>query len=102
MISKKFGEDFNSTRGALTLDVSEVTDSDATGGVHTKTHADGWTITGEVHEDYYTWVNSFSATHPEYGTVAGDFEDEVTATSEEGFKHFWQHHRPTEWDYSNI
>jgi len=102
MITKKFGEDFYSIGGALTLDVSEVTDDDAKGGTHTKTHADGWTITGEVHEDYFVWVNLFRATHPEYGTVEGDFENEVKATSEMGFNHFWQHHQPIDWDYSDI
>ena len=29
----------------------------------------GWEITGEIHEDYYEWVNDFEATHSQYGKV---------------------------------
>ena len=102
MITKKFGVDFHSDGGALTLDAKEVTDGEEQGGVHTKTHDDGWTITGEIHEDYYEWVNAFKATHPEHGLVEGDFEQAVTATSEEAFAHFWKHHEPQAWDYYDI
>lgn len=66
------------------------------------THKDGWTIVGEVVTDYYSWVNEFEATHPVYGRVYGNFEYEVYADSEEGFAHFWEHHRPCEWDYWDI
>lgn len=84
------------------MSASEVTDSGAEDGTHTKTHADGWTITGEIHEDYYVWVNDFRATHPELGTVEGNFEHEVKASSEEAFAHFWKHHEPVAWDYHDI
>jgi hypothetical protein len=102
MITKKYGIDFNSEGDALTLPSSAVTDSDAWYGVHERTHASGWTIRGEVHEDYYAWVNAFEATHPKFGKVAGDFEYEVTADSEEGFADFWKNHAPGAWDYSDI
>ena len=62
----------------------------------------GWTITGEVHEDYYEWVNAFEATHPVFGRVWGDYEDVVNADSEEGFNNFYRNHPPTEWDYADI
>jgi hypothetical protein len=62
----------------------------------------GWTITGETHNDYYSWVNYFEATHPKYGWVRGDFEREVIAESENGFNHFIKFHQPEEWDYWDI
>lgn len=102
MIKKYFGKDFRSEGGALTLDVSEVSDDNPQGGTHTKTHADGWTITGRVHEDHYAWVGSFRATHPQYGIVEGDFENEVIATSEDGFNNFYENHKPIGWDYASI
>jgi len=91
MITKKFGVDFDSKYGALTLRPEDI-----------GTHKDGWTITGEVHEDYYEWVNEFEAIHKKYGKVWGDFEGEVHADSEKGFKHFYKHHTPEEWDYGDI
>lgn len=102
IITKKFGIDFHSDGGALTLNQSEVTDSGDTSGEHTRTHADGWTITGEIHEDYFVWVNYFEATHPIYGRVWGDFESEVYADSGEGFAHFYANHVPEAWDYWDI
>ena len=101
-VIKKFGQDFASDGGALTLDPSQVTDTNTESGTHTRTHDSGWTITGELHEDYYVWVNDFTATHPELGRVEGDFEDEVKATSEEAFDHFWKHHQPSAWDYQDV
>jgi hypothetical protein len=102
MITKKFGIDFDSDGGALTLSPSEVTDSGPLDGTHTKTHKSGWTITGEITEDYNVWVNSFEAHHPKYGKVWGDFESEVYADSEEAFADFYKNHTPESWDYSDI
>lgn len=62
----------------------------------------GWVIEGEIHEDYYEWVNEFEANHPKYGKITGDFETEVVAESEEGFQHFWENHEPESWDYWDI
>jgi len=103
-IEKRCGVDFKNTYGALTLEPGEVQESkdDGKTGVFTRTHDDGWTITGEVHEDYYMWVNDFKANHPVYGRVQGNFEDSVYADSEEGFAHFYANHKPTEWDYMDI
>lgn len=102
-VVKKFGEDFTSSGGALTLSPSDVgaEGRDKTGHFST-THADGWTITGYVHEDHFRWVNDFEATHEKYGKVWGNFEDEVHADCEEGFQHFWDHHQPEAWDYGDI
>lgn len=62
----------------------------------------GWTIKGQIIEDYFEWVNYFEASHPRYGKISGDFEDEVVADSELAFSHFWLHHPPTPWDYREI
>ena len=62
----------------------------------------GWTITGEVHEDYYTWVNEFSAAHPIFGIVSGDFESKVYATSKKAYNDFIKHHPSEQWDYGDI
>ena len=66
-------------------------------------HEDSWwTIEGEIHEDYYEWVNDFVATHPIYGKIEGNFETEVTAKSQEALDHFLEHHHYEEWDYYDI
>ena len=101
-VIKKFGIDFNSEGGALTLDPSEVRERDYGTGEFTRTHEDGWTIKGLVAEDWYEWVNDFEASHPVYGKVSGNFETEVVADSEEGFAHFYENHTPEAWDYWDI
>lgn len=102
MITRRFGKDFTSEGGALTLPPEAVTDKGAESGTHTLTHPDGWAITGKIHEDYFVWVNDFQATHPELGRVWGDFESEVYATSKKAFDDFWKHHQPYAWDYGDI
>jgi hypothetical protein len=62
----------------------------------------GWTITGQIHEDYYEWVNYFEAAHPVYGTVKGDFEKEVYASSEASLLQFLIDHPFECWDYYDI
>ena len=62
----------------------------------------GWTITGEIHEDYYEWVNYFDATHPTLGWVRGDYESEIEASSMKAYTHFINNHPPEEWDYHDI
>lgn len=96
MVTKKNAIDFGpkrcSSHDALTLPTSAI------GG----THESGWSISGEIHEDYYEWVNEFEAVHPVYGRVWGDFDSEVFADSEEGFQDFYKNHPPDEWDYWDI
>jgi hypothetical protein len=88
---------------AVTLDAEEVRGNyDTETGQWTRTHADGWTISGKITEDYVEWVNEFQAHHPVHGEVRGDFEEQVFATSKEGFQHFYQKHRPQVWDYEDI
>lgn len=62
----------------------------------------GWEISGKIHEDYYEWVNDFEAIHPVFGKVWGNFEDKVFADSEEGYNHFFENHKPINWDYWDI
>ena len=62
----------------------------------------GWTVEGEVKEDWYEWVNEFTATHPVYGRIEGDFEATVVAESREALDHFIVHHPYEEWDYWDI
>lgn len=101
-VVKRYHADFQSPGGALTLSVSEVGCGRDVPGFQSRTHDDGWTITGEVHEDYYTWVNYFEATHPLLGLVWGDFEDLVFASSEDAFRNFYANHSPDAWDYHDI
>jgi len=103
MITKRFGVDFHSDAGALTLDQDAVTnDASVKAGEHSKTHDSGWTITGELHENRFVWVSEFYAIHDQYGRIEGDFENEVTAESEEAFSHFLKHHKPIAWNYGDI
>ena len=79
----------DSGAAALTLPISSVTnDPNLESGIHSLAHASGWTITGEIMNDYYSWINEFTATHPLYGKIKGNFETTVTADSEEALNHF--------------
>lgn len=104
MITKKFGVDFNSPGGALTLSPSYVREDSPADRekIQTKTHDNGWTVSGRIWEDYYEWVNEFEAEHPQLGKVWGNFEGEVFADSEEAFEDFYKHFPPDDWDYGDI
>lgn len=74
MITKRFGVDFLANERccspALTLSSDEVCENhNSQVGFFTRTHIDGWTISGVIHEDWYYWVNEFEATHPVFGRV---------------------------------
>ena len=101
-VVKVFKKNLNFGDAALTLEVSEVSEKNVTGGHHERTHKSGWTVGGYVHEDWYVWVNEFKATHKKYGKVWGDFEEKVYADSEEGFQDFYKNHPPSSWDYWDI
>lgn len=66
------------------------------------THSDGWTVSGYIKVDYLEWVNEFSAKHPTFGCVRGNFEEDVYADSLDGYLDFIKHHPPYEWDYQDI
>ena len=109
MCTKTFTNDFqhlvqnNAGAAALTLPISSVTkDLNLESGISSCTHESGWTITGEIVTDYCSWINDFTATHPKYGEIEGDFETTVTAESEEALNHFITHHPHEAWDYHDI
>ena len=103
LVVKKFGKDFSSKKGALTLKASEVCKGKIDVGHFSKKHPDGWKIEGFVYGDGERfWVNEFMATHPDYLRVFGDFEYEIVCDSEEGFNNFMKNHSPEEWDYEEI
>lgn len=113
-VIKRFGVDFNfpATSGysALTLSPDSVCDNIPSEreigrnfkNIYSRTHPSGWTISGRLNADYHIWVNEFEATHPQYGRVWGDFEFEVKAESEEGFRNFYENYEPNAWDYGDI
>jgi hypothetical protein len=70
--------------------------------VHQRTHADGWTIRGVIHADYYIWVEDFEAEHPIHGKVSGHFGKVVRADSKTGYDDFFANHTPHEFDYGDI
>ena len=59
----------------------------------THIHADGWTITGKLHADWFITVEDFTATHPKFGILKGNFAKKITATSKEAYEHFIANHR---------
>lgn len=89
---------------ASTLSVEQVCENhdDVTTGMFSRTHLDGWTISGHVNEDWYCWVNDFEASHPTFGRVWGNFESKVFADTAEGFAAFYEAHPPESWDYWDI
>ena len=102
-IKKFYNKDFFSEDGALTLPQFAVTDdTNIQCGICKKTHKSGWTIEGELHEDYFVWINEFNAVHDKYGRVWGDFENTVYADNEEGYNDFYKNHTPHAWDYQEI
>lgn len=88
---------------ASTLDAEEVCENhEWQCGDSSRTHKDGWTISGNILQDWGFWVNTFEASHPDFGRVWGDFESEVFATSEAAFQDFYEKHPPFSWDYGDI
>lgn len=90
---------------AYTLAPSEVKEDVSVedyGHEFTRTHEDGWTITGVIEEDYYVWVNDFEATKENGSFVRGNFEDEIKASSVKALKDFLKNHTPDAWDYWDI
>ena len=88
MFSKTFDKSYDSE--AFTLSPDDI----GTKGM--------WTLRGEVHNDYYAWVNEFEAEHLVLGKVWGDFDNTVYADDEETFNDFMKHFTPYRWDYHDI
>lgn len=74
--------------------------------VFERTHPDGWTIKGVMCNDWYSWVEVFEATHPQFGKVWRTDEDvknhTVKATSQEAYDNFIINHELSEMDYDDI
>lgn len=87
---------------ARTLPPSYVTDEKGCVGDFSKSHSSGWTISGIVNSDWFFFVNDFKAFHEQLGEVYGNFEEQVTASSQQALSHFLAHHAPEEWDYRDI
>ena len=104
MITNKFTFAAPQNDLAHTLSPNYVTDSNDpdTYSYYEKTHESWWTIGATIVEDHYYWINEFEATHPVYGSVKGDFDILVIATSELGFNNFIENHPYDEWDYQDI
>jgi hypothetical protein len=68
----------------------------------TRTDTD-WIVNATVHEDYYEWINDFSAYNKKTGEiVAGNFESIVIASSEKTLNDFLNCFPYEEWDYWDI
>lgn len=64
----------------------------------------GWNLSGDIHEDYYKWVNEFEAVHSKYGKVRGNLEEGLYYTSEKALKRFIEVYKSAIeiWDYMDI
>jgi len=62
----------------------------------------GWTVIGEVHEDYYKWINDFEAYKGKECYVKGDFENIIETSSLKALDVFLSHYTVNEWDYYDI
>jgi hypothetical protein len=61
--------------------------------IYTKTHSDGWTISGVIYENWFKWVPEFTACHPVYGSIFSVFHEfKVMSESREAYNHFITHH----------
>lgn len=72
------------------------------GRIFTRIHSNGWTITGNMSNDYYSWVEKFEAIHPTFGKIVGVVDDKIYATSEEGYEDFIKNHPITGMDLDDI
>lgn len=71
-----------------------------------RTHPDGWTIKGVMCNDWYSWVEVFEATHPQFGKVWRTEEDAknhtVKATTREAYDNFVINHEFIGFCYDDI
>ena len=85
----------NNDSGALTLPPS-----------YLGSHDNGWEIVADIHADYYEWINGFVAMkHSNWGEfiwIAGDFEDEIYASSQAAYEEFVSLFPPESWNYRDI
>lgn len=69
------------------------------------THENGWTVQGQIHDDYWDWVNYFEAFKGDMQNkmwVVGDFESKIRASSKEALEDFLRYFEVEFWDYNDI
>lgn len=72
-------------------------------GIFIRTFDNGWHIVGQVCEDYFTWVEKFTAYKFDGAKVlAGDYNKVIYASSEEAYNDFVKHFPPQEFDTYKI
>lgn len=67
-----------------------------------KEHYSGWTIKGEVREDWFKWTQEFYAHHEIFGDLWGDYNGTVYAYSQKAYNHFYENHPPIFFDSRDI
>lgn len=60
--------------------------------LYIKTHPSGWTISGFIETDYYSWISKFEAAHQIYGKITADLDDKIIVESYEAWIHFLEYH----------
>ncbi len=112
---EEFGSELKNME-MMVLDPSNLTDDELETGtkpksnqvdvlgnkVWRKTHPSGWTIEGIIEEDYYLYVDEFTAIHPIYGTIIAYLDDEIIASSKEAYDHFIENHPLEIFDLGDI
>lgn len=69
---------------------------------YSRTHKNGWTISGQIVEDYVSWVPFITASHKNYGIIYGDFSEEIIVVSDNPDKalfHFLDNNMPLVWKF---
>jgi hypothetical protein len=72
---------------------------------YSRTHKNGWTISGKIVEDWVSWVPFITASHKNYGIIYGDFSEEIIVVSDNPDKalfHFLDNNMPLVWSSWDI
>jgi hypothetical protein len=67
---------------------------------YSRTHKNGWTISGKIVEDWVSWVPFITAFHKNYGVIYGDFSKEIVVVSDNpdaALFHFLDNNTPLVW-----
>ena len=72
---------------------------------YSRTHKNGWTISGKIVEDWVSWVPFITAFHKSHGIIYGDFSEEIIVVSDnpdEALFHFLDNNTPLVWNSYDI
>jgi hypothetical protein len=72
---------------------------------YSRTHKNGWTISGQIEEDWVSWVSFITAFHKSYGIIYGHFSEEIIVVSDnpdEALFHFLDNNTPLVWNSWDI